>query len=86
MSTETTSRYANDPRVTSFYQGDDAREGYTVVNDEGREFHVLHTDVFSWVICEGPNLDFVPVQGGGFAIGITSADGAIEALIGDPRD
>ena len=83
MSTTTTSRYANDPRVTA-YEIDAGKVGYTV-NAGGRILEVLPTEVFAWVICEGPNLDFVQVTGGGFAINISSADGAIAALIGDPQ-
>jgi hypothetical protein len=46
---------------------------------------VLPTEVFDWCIFAGPNLDMVPVEGGGFAIGFATADDAIGALIGEPR-
>ncbi len=93
--TEQTSRYANDPRVEVCPGGSSTgAPGYIVRAEETgprggkktRTFHVLDSGVFAWVICEGPNLDFVPTTDGGFAINISSADGAIEALIGEPLE
>jgi hypothetical protein len=77
----TTSRYVNDPRVTSNANG----ASFTVEHG-GERYQILHTDVFGWMVCQGPNLDFVQVEGGpsGFGIGFGTADDAIGLLIGDP--
>jgi len=74
----TTTAYRNDSRVKPH------GNGFEVTRD-GQTFYVLHTDVFSWTICQGPNLDFVHFEGHGLAIGIDTADNAIGALIGAPR-
>lgn len=81
-STQSGSRYAADPRVTVHPPGG----GYTVI-DGAREFNVLPTDAYGWVICEGPNLEFAPMEGGpnGLAIGFSDADGAIYAIIREPQ-
>ena len=76
------SRYAHDPRVTR-----EGREGdrFTVTTDPGDMYVIQHSDAFAWVICHNdPRGSFLEVAGGGFAVGITSADAAIGALIGDP--
>jgi len=72
-------RYVDDPRVTACGTG----RGFAVAAHD-TTFVVLPTDVFAWCIFTGPNLDLVPVEGGGFAIGYPTADDAIGALIGDP--
>jgi hypothetical protein len=72
------SAYIGHPAVTA-----DTSGGFTVTKD-GTEYRVLDSDVFGWTICTGPNLDFVPTEQGGFAIGFPEADDAIRALIGDP--
>lgn len=58
--------------------------GYEVDRD-GRTFYVLHTNAFNWTICEGPGLEFVPLEGYGLGIGFRAAETAIGALIGPPR-
>jgi hypothetical protein len=74
-------RYDTDERVTPF--GDTG--GFTATRD-GTAFRVLHTETFGWTICAGPNLDFVPTTGGGFAIGYASAESAIADALGDQAD
>lgn len=71
------SRYSDDPRVSGF-----GADGYTVSRD-GTDFRVLPTEVFGWVVCTGPNLDFVAATGGGFAIGFPTAEAAIGAVLGE---
>lgn len=65
----------NNPRVTARQDG-----GFTVIRDTG-VVEVLHSETFGWMICAGPNLDFVPTSGGGFAIKFPSAESAIEAAL-----
>lgn len=72
------SRYDNDLRVV--YEGD----GYTVTGADNCTYRVLNMGALGWGIYYGPNLDLLPVAGGGFAINITDGDKAIAALIGDP--
>lgn len=79
---ETKSAYDRDPRVkVDTHHG---KTAYTVTT-EGGPYRILFTEAFNWTICHGPNLDFVQVAGGGFAIGISTADEAIKALIGPPK-
>jgi hypothetical protein len=83
------SRYDSDPRVRGYGPDQDHRissegpAGFTVTRDDGSTYRVLHTEVFGWTVCQGPNLDFVPASDGGFAIGFPSADAAISAVLAD---
>lgn len=72
-------KYDTDPRVKKIDRG------YTVEGEDGTTYYVMSTEPFNWCVCHGPNLDFVPVRGGGFAIGFINPDDAIRALIGEPR-
>jgi hypothetical protein len=80
--TETVHRYADDARVTA------RGSGYNVTGSDGETYAVRQTNVFGWAICHGPNLDFVPTDDGGFAIGFRNAHDAIDALLltGDDTD
>ena len=62
-----------DRRVT------ERRGGRYDVKARGTTYHVIRTpgDVFGWAICHGPNLDYVPAQGGGFAFGYPDAETAV---------
>lgn len=71
------SRYRDDPRVSGY-----GSDGFSVSRD-GTDYRVLPTGVFGWVVCTGPNLDFVAAADGGFAIGFASADDAIGAALGE---
>ncbi|MGI5247742.1 hypothetical protein [Dactylosporangium sp. CA-139066] len=68
----------DDPRVTARSGG-----GFTVVRPGGDTVEVLLSagGVFGWTVCHGPNLDFVPAAGGGFAIKFPTAEAAIEAAL-----
>lgn len=67
-----------DPRVTARAGG-----GFTVIRPGGDTVEVLYTagGVFGWAICAGPNLDFVPLADGGFAIKFPTAEAAVEAAL-----
>lgn len=69
-------KYDKHPRVRK--HGD---RGYAVEGEDGATYYVLHTQPFNWCICVGSNLEFVPVKGGGFAIGFRQAEHAIGVLI-----
>lgn len=71
--------YDQDPRVTPW------GNGYSVA-DDGRDFRILNNgEPLGWGVYEGPNLDLLPVAGGGWFLGFEGPDDAIGALIGDPQ-
>jgi hypothetical protein len=57
------------------------QDGRTVHHD-GTDYRILHNGPLGWGIYTGPNLDMVPAEGGGFAIGFDSASDAEAALTG----
>jgi hypothetical protein len=66
----------DDARVTARDGG-----GYTVVRESGLAVHVLYMPPFRWCVCYGANLNFMPTDGGGHAIGFTSAEAAVGAVL-----